>query len=78
MSPPDLRLVAGDTVPTMRATPAVAATSGSGGALAAVACAICQVEFDAFSSTPEAAFFAFIHNGLHHGSRPVAVVLSSP
>jgi hypothetical protein len=48
---------------------------------AAVVCSTCQVEFDAFSGIPEAAFFALIHNGLHHGARPVAVVsppLSAP
>jgi hypothetical protein len=75
---PDLRLVGGDTDPAGRASSAVAATSGSGGASAAVACSICQVEFDAFSTIPEATFFAFVHNGLHHGSRPVAVVAPSP
>jgi hypothetical protein len=78
VSPPDLRLVGGDTVPAVRANSTVAATSRSGDAFAALACSICQVEFDAFASTPEAAFFAFIHNGLHHGSHPVAVVSPSP
>jgi hypothetical protein len=78
VSQPDLRLVGADTVPAVRGNPAEAATSGSGAALAAVACSICQVEFDAFSSIPEAAFFAFVHNGLHHGSHPVAAASAAP
>lgn len=78
VSPAALRLIGGSTVPAMRGISAEAATSGSRGAPAVVGCSICQVEFDAFSSIPEAAFFAFVHNGLHHGSRPVAVVSASP
>jgi hypothetical protein len=42
--------------------------------LIGVVCSTCDVEFDAFSGLAEAAFFAMIHNGLHHAARPVAVV----
>jgi hypothetical protein len=70
-----VQLVRDPTVPGRRDLPAAedAPQPLTGPQIAAV-CPTCEVEFDAFTRPAEAAFFAMIHNGLHHAARPVAVV----
>lgn len=75
--PPIVRLV-GDRTASVGVLTARAAAPPSDGPLTEVVCSICCVEFDAFTCLPEATFFAMIHNGLHHGARPVAVASQSP
>ena len=40
--------------------------------LATVVCLACRVDFDTFGDRTEAAYFAGVHNDLHHGCGPVA------
>jgi hypothetical protein len=83
-----VRLVGDRTAPDGSETPAEApvlrsvdtgsANTGSANSpLADVVCPTCEVDFDTFSGSAEAAYFALIHNGLHHGTRPVALVSPS-
>lgn len=46
--------------------------SGTGVVLATVVCLVCRVDFDGQPDAAHAAFFAGVHDDLHHGSAPTA------
>ena len=49
-------------------------TTRSADAPAVVVCLVCRLDFDGQPDAAHAAYFAGVHDDLHHGSRPTAFV----